>query len=353
VRQPTTLSCRSIAHIPAKSKSSVYIIGLKPFEPEEPTMTFGRKSCLAIAASWAAIFVFAAANLPAQEINVEKDKRFNAVAWMQNAAEYQALTRQAYRLAEYQLEKSLQDKSWTADEVQLLSVGFSDLPPAVILDVDETVLDDSPYNARNITNGTPYDLPSWNRWCLEEKATPIPGALKFVKAAQKMEVKIFFVTNRRDLVKKATINNLKKYGFPARESNVLTRNDDAGRQGDKLSRRAMVAKDHRIVLLIGDNLSDICSEMDNRDQKTRNAIAELKNKALGTRWIVLPNPVYGGWERALANGKKSLRLAQDVSKVKPENVRPNLSGKPNSSATGKSEKQKRDLVYSLRPGCIR
>ena len=79
-----------------------------------------------------------------------KDPKLNALLWMQNAAEFRLLTRQAYRYAGGQLQKGLQDKNWSADEVQLQKGGFQDKKPAVILDVDETVLDNSPFNARNI-----------------------------------------------------------------------------------------------------------------------------------------------------------------------------------------------------------
>ena len=87
-----------------------------------------------------------------------KDPKLNALLWMQNAAEFRLLTRQAYRYAGEQLKKGLQDKDWSADEVQLQEGGFQDKKPAVILDVDETVLDNSPFNARNIIQGTAFNL---------------------------------------------------------------------------------------------------------------------------------------------------------------------------------------------------
>jgi acid phosphatase len=88
---------------------------------------------------------------------------------------------------------------------------------------------------------------------------------------------------------------------------VLTKNKELGRGDDKVSRRAMVAKDHRIVLLIGDSMSDLCSGMDVNNTNRRNGIASKKTALLGARWIMLPNPVYGGWQQALPKAAKALK----------------------------------------------
>ena len=245
----------------------------------------------------------------ADETDVESDKRFNAVAWMQNAAEYRMAARQAYRLATLQLDKGLSDQSWTADLVQRETGGYEDKIPAVVLDADETVLDNSAYSARGIVNGQIYNLPTWRAWALEGKAGAIPGALEFIKYARSRGVRVFYVTNRRDDVRQATIDNLRTLGFPAGNDYVLTRNDDEGRPGDKISRREKIAEDHRIILLIGDNMGDFCAGMDTTNQQARNDLAAERERMLGSRWIILPNPMYGGWDRALGDARQSLRLA--------------------------------------------
>ena len=245
-----------------------------------------------------------------QTVDVEADYRFGALTWMQNSAEYRLLTEQTYRAALTQLRVGLRDPEWSADEVQLAGGDFQDKKPAVILDCDETVLDNSAYNGRNIVDGKEYSTESWNAWCQEARARAIPGSLDFVNAAKGLGVSIFFVTNRRDVVKEATIENLKDLGFPANEGNVLTKNPEQGRGDDKLSRRAMVAGNHRIILLIGDSMSDLCSGMDSLDSKERNRIAKEKQMTLGSRWFILPNPVYGGWQRALPSGQKALTLSR-------------------------------------------
>ena len=244
-------------------------------------------------------------------VDVKKDARFNSVAWVQNSAEFKLLTQQTYRMALSQLYVGLHDPNWSADEIQLAAGDFADKTPAIILDVDETVMDNSAFNARSVARGQQYTTETWNAWCNERKADAIPGALAFINAAKGLGVKVFYVTNRRDEVKPATIDNLNQLGFTADENNVMTQNPKDNRDGRKKTRRAMIAKDHRIVLLIGDNLSDMCLDLDIRDGVERNRIAAEKANMLGTRWIVIPNPVYGQWERALPEGVDALKTKLD------------------------------------------
>ena len=241
-----------------------------------------------------------------QQVDIGADSRFNALVWVQNSAEYSLLAEQTYRYALSQLAVGRQDRAWSADEVQQVEGGFEEKPAAVILDCDETVLDNSAYNARNIVSGNPYSTASWNAWCQEGQAGAIPGALAFVQAAEGLGVKVFYVTNRSDVVKESTIKNLNQLGFKADDSNVLTKNDELGRGDDKVSRRAMIAENYRIVLLIGDSMSDLCSGMDASSTQQRNEIAAKKIAMLGTRWIMMPNPVYGGWERLIPKDETAL-----------------------------------------------
>ncbi len=258
--------------------------------------------------------VFTSSLANAQQIKVEADRRYDALTWVQNSAEYKLLARQTYGLALTQLSVGVQDRKWSADEVQVADGGFEDKTPAVILDCDETVLDNSFYNARNVATGKKYDRDAWNDWCVEGRAEAVPGALEFIKAAEGLGVKIFYITNRQDVVKDVTIKNLNKLGFKCDEHNVFTKNEDEGRAHDKVSRRAMVAKDHRIVLLIGDNMGDLCSGMSVPNTKRRNEVALEKSEMLGSRWIMIPNPVYGSWQRSLPEGDKALKTKSTPEK---------------------------------------
>lgn len=181
-------------------------------------------------------------------------ENLNAVLWMQTAAEYEASAIQAYRLAQLQLDAALADPSWTAAVEQTEVSG----PPAVVLDLDETVLDNSAFEARLAADGAPYTEDAWNRWAEERKAGAVPGALEFLRYAVSRGVTPFYVTNRDHRVEGATRDVLARLGVPvsADRDVVLARHENGWDASDKSSRRQAIAATHRILLLIGDNFED-------------------------------------------------------------------------------------------------
>jgi len=219
----------------------------------------------------------------------------HAVLWMQRSAEYKANCVQSYKLAELQMQSALKDKKWTAALEQ--KGNYLDLPPAIILDVDETVLDNSPYEAELIQSGRQYSSSTWDAWCKKAAAEAIPGALEFCRSDDKQGVTVFYITNRRDSLKDVTRNNLQKLGFPLKENveTVLARLESS----DKGVRREMVSENYRILLLIGDNLGDFASGFTNGSMQVRDSLLTENRDYLGTKWISLANPVYGDWEGAL------------------------------------------------------
>ncbi len=219
----------------------------------------------------------------------------NSVLYMQRAAEYKALTLQTYSFAAAQLDKALGDKNWSAAIEQ--SGNFQNLPPAVILDVDETVLDNSAYEARLIKNGTTYNSESWAAWCKEARAGIVPGALDFCKSAREKGVTVFYLTNRREAQKEDTRKNLKRLDFPLEKETetILSRSNSS----DKGKRRTEIAKHFRILLLIGDNAGDCFSGFTHASTAKRDSLVQTYKSFWGSKWIVLPNPAYGDWESAL------------------------------------------------------
>lgn len=224
-----------------------------------------------------------------------------ATLWVQSAAEYEAGALQAYAAASDALERAVADPSWTA-ALEQEDAGASSLPPAVILDVDETVLDNSAFEARYLLDGGTFDLDDWHRWCEERIAAPVPGALEFTRHAASLGVRVFYVTNRRAVVLEATRDNLARHGFPlaADRETVLAR---GGRPGwdssDKGPRRAAVAREFRVLLQVGDNLGDFLSGIETTPAE-RADLVERHRSWWGSRWIVLPNPMYGSWLDAAA-----------------------------------------------------
>jgi 5'-nucleotidase (lipoprotein e(P4) family) len=230
-------------------------------------------------------------------------ENLNATLWMQTSVEYRATTLQAYHAARVALDAALADPKETAATEQ--TADASSLPPAVVLDLDETVLDNSAFEARQVSDNSPFSDEAFDKWCLEEKASAIPGAIEFLKYAKSKGVTPIYVTNRNHTTEDATRHVLDKVGAPVETSTdvVLMRHEQGWEASDKGTRRAFVAKSYRILLLVGDNFEDFISVPS--AQKTlagRDAMLQKYVDYWGTRWIVLPNPTYGSWEQAITTG---------------------------------------------------
>ena len=172
------------------------------------------------------------------------------------------------------------------------------LKKAVVLDLDETVLDNSPYEARVIKNGSSFSKDSWTAWVQEAKADLIPGSKSFLNFADSLGVEIFYISNRSIENLGATIDNLNAHRLPnADSSHILLKTDDS----DKSERRALVGKQSRIILLIGDQLGDFNERVN----------YELRDSML-QHFILLPNPMYGNFSR-LPDSIKSTTEAEKLA----------------------------------------
>jgi 5'-nucleotidase (lipoprotein e(P4) family) len=229
----------------------------------------------------------------------------NAVAWMQASLEYRLLAGQAWRGALVQLDKAIKTPGWDALTKEERATPINGLPPAIIVDVDETVLDNSPYQARLVRDDKRYDEFTWAQWVKEEAARPVPGAVEFARAAAARGVTVFYVTNRAEDLTAATISNLKKAGFPIKdESQVLGLGmvvDGCESEGsEKGCRRQLVGRTHRVLLQFGDQVGDFVTITANTPAGREQAVRPYLGW-IGERWFVLPNPSYGSWEPALFN----------------------------------------------------
>jgi len=217
----------------------------------------------------------------------------NATVWQQSSAEYVAVVQQIYRLARTQLQMALKERGWTAALEQ--TGAYSDLPPAIMLDLDETVLDNTRYEARIIKRHRQYSVESFNRWCAEAGATAVPGAKEFLDYAQSQGVAIFYYSARKEELRECTLANLKKLGLPLLKGRNPLLLDNGGNKGEY---RAMVAGHYRILLLVGDSLEDFVDGSKSAPA-ARNELVRKHLEYWGTKWIVLPNPMYGHWEATL------------------------------------------------------
>ncbi len=237
----------------------------------------------------------------------------HSTLWTQTAVEYDGTARQAYVLAEQMMQRGLADSTWTAstEQAEMGHQDYRDKPPAVVLDVDETVLDNSPYQARLIREDEAYGSESWKAWVREAQAAPVPGAQAFTQAAVQNGVQVVYLTNRDADVEAPTRKNLRALGFPVDDAPdaVLTQGEQPGWDA-KTARRQWVAERYRILLLVGDNFGDFAAEVDT-SVTARRQRGRAFREYWGTRWIVLPNPQYGSWEGALHGfeyGRPPLRL---------------------------------------------
>jgi len=213
-----------------------------------------------------------------------------AVLWQQHSAEYRALAYQAFHLAQIQLDAIIANKNKTKKSL------------AIVTDIDETVLDNSPYSGKQIELDENYSEYRWTEWVKKKKAKAIPGALYFFNYARRKGVEVFYISNRSVHHKNETVKNLKQIGFPfANESYVLLKDTNSGKE----PRRLQIQKNYDIVLLIGDNLSDFSEVFDKRSTTERNRKVDSLKTLFGKKFIVLPNPMYGDWEtKGILEGKQ-------------------------------------------------
>ena len=232
------------------------------------------------------------------------DYQIGAILYQQKSGEYRALAYQAYNLARLRLDQDL-DKKY----LKHLSKAERKRPRAIVVDIDETILDNSPSNAYMAKNNLPFNVKDWYSWGEMRKAKPVPGAVDFLNYAVSKGVKIFFISNRDEVQKQATIDNLKSVGFnDVSADNVQLR--QVVTVSTKEPRRTAVADKYRIVLLMGDNLDDFSDMFEAKSMSDRFAAVDKNRDQFGKRFIVLPNAMYGTWENAIYEYKRGLSETQ-------------------------------------------
>ncbi|MCX6269794.1 MAG: 5'-nucleotidase, lipoprotein e(P4) family [Bacteroidetes bacterium] len=213
-----------------------------------------------------------------------KDQELLPVLYQQRSGEYRGLCYQSFQLAKLLVLSDLKDPSVNSQR-------------AVIVDIDETVLDNSPFEAGCLQGKTSFPQ-GWNEWVSLAKAEPLPGAVEFLKALQQYRVEVFYVTNRTEDQKDATRRNLQQMGFPVKDEDHLLMKTDLS---SKEPRRDQIAEHYHITLLMGDNLNDFSRVFENRSPDGRIKATDSLRAQFGKRFILLPNVMYGDWESAIIN----------------------------------------------------
>jgi acid phosphatase len=241
------------------------------------------------------------------------NNNFNSTLWVQTAAEYEANAIQTYNSAESNIDVALRDKSWTAALEQ--GSNYSLKPPAIILDIDETVLDNSQYQAQLVLNDEQFSIQTWDNWIAMESAPAVPGAVDFINSMESLQVDVIYITNRECAVrtdggpecpqKEDTIDNLLKVGIENVDpDHVFLRGERSEWTSEKLSRRKVAASNHRIIMLFGDDLGDFLPDVKSDiTPEERAELVEEYSEHWGRKWFILSNPTYGSWDGVLSDPK--------------------------------------------------
>ena len=226
--------------------------------------------------------------------------QLDAVLWTQTSIEHELIYRQLFANATHQLDVALADPSW--DALPFAPRNLAGLPPAVVVDIDETLLDNVPLNARDIINNQVYSYDRWNTWVEQAKAQALPGSVAFLQAARQKGIQVYYLTNREHSQVAATAKNLRLRGFPIEsDAQILAASTPTGHCESagygKQCRRQWVARHARVLLMAGDSLGDFVQAEHNTLNAQRKAVEPYVNW-LGQRWFLLPNPSYGNWYSA-------------------------------------------------------
>jgi len=241
----------------------------------------------------------------------------NAVLWTESAAEYRASALQTFAVARRALDQALADRNWAGAEEE--TANDPSQPPAIILDLDETVLDNSGAETRFVRSGITYDIKAWKQWVNESAAGAVPGATEFLAYAKSRGVTPFYITNRELDEEAATLRNLELLHFPlaADGSTLMVRGKNGFTTSDKSPRRAAVAASYRVLLVLGDDLNDFVAA-NGKTAAEREQILGRTAEWWGTRWFILPNPMYGSFEAAAigAGGTPCEKLQRKVEALR-------------------------------------
>lgn len=255
-------------------------------------------------------------NVTQQQLN---DQVLLGINWVQQSGEYRALAYQAFNLAKIAFD--------TAKSQNISN-------PAVIVDLDETILDNSPYQANLIGSNEGFSSKSWNQWILAEETLAVPGAVKFINYINNNGGKVFFVSNRDESttkdsnnndLEKATMKNMEKLGFTGVSEETLllkgefTKTIEEKKDTAKQWRMKAVTNGEadtikrNVVVFMGDNLNDF-SEIDKNDNQLRKEFVDrtqgqyglltVNSEGFKPAYIALPNPMYGDWENGLYDAKR-------------------------------------------------
>ncbi|WP_054633057.1 5'-nucleotidase, lipoprotein e(P4) family [Pantoea stewartii] len=219
-----------------------------------------------------------------------------ALNWFQQSGEYQALCWQAFNSARLAFDQS---------------ASLAGKPKAVIVDLDETMLDNSAYSAWQVKNGQPFSDKTWSAWTQARQAKAVPGAVEFARYVNSHGGTVFYVSNRDQKDYAATVANLQQLGFSGVSEKTVSLKTDSSNKQARFD--AIKNAGYNVVLYIGDNLNDFGGATWHQGNVQRRAFVDNNHALFGTQFIVLPNPLYGDWESGMAENYNKLTPQQQLS----------------------------------------
>ena len=227
----------------------------------------------------------------------------NAVIWYATSAENAYIFEQTYKIASEKLHINLGHQ-------------YTEKPPAVVLDIDETTLDNSPYMMDLIKQGETFSQRSWDKWVGMQDARALPGVKDFIQICRELNVEVFFISNRTVKHLQPTIANLIKEGIETDMDHVLLKEE----KSDKTERRDMVTTNYEVLLYIGDNLRDFDELYKDRSNNGGREAVRLSKEEMLDRHLLLPNPMYGQWERIFQFPEGTTDAERAAAKIQQTNV---------------------------------
>jgi len=249
---------------------------------------------------------------PTKEVVLESPpyRGLDSNLYMQTSAEYRAICLQTYRWAKRVIHDKIIARVGRESAAESVADATPAKPPAVVLDLDETVLDNRQFQTRQIREGWAYNNDYWAEW--EKGGTNdvgvVPGAVEFIHHLQTLGIQPIYITNRNVRAQNETLDALQRHGISVPTELLLCA--DVNTKSNKDSRRALISEKYDVLMFIGDNLRDFdnifkddesLSDPDKRINARKTKVDEQREK-FGEDWILLPNPAYGEWQKPLGKG---------------------------------------------------
>lgn len=230
-----------------------------------------------------------------------------AIAWMQSSAEYQAVLLQTFKSASQKLTEFALRGQQTAMLEQLEQKNLSQLPIAILIDLDDTLVSTMAYRGELALDRDQHSQRLFQRWVDTEKAPLLPGVISLLQQAAKLNVRVLLISNRRCLAmprdpcpaKTQALNMLKKVSLNFPREQMFFQQEYTDWKADQTSRRAFIASRYRVVMIVADDLNQMIPGIISLPAASRVKQLEQYQSLIGKHWFILPNPVYGSWRNNL------------------------------------------------------